>query len=340
MSNSFSNAYALLIGVGESIIPKYSLPVTVKDTKALKTVLCDSQLCGYEEQYVRLLHDKTASKINMLDGLDWLKQCTEKDTDVTVVVFYSGHGWLEKDSQRYYLIQHDADPENLENTALDAQLFTDKLRDIKAKRLLVIIDACHAQGMATSKEAELFKVPEQFEQVALPKDLVENLKQGAGRAVFTSSLGEQRSYIRKEQDLSVYTYHFLEALKGAGNQPGDSYVRLSNLMRHLSQAVPKSAEAMSKEQTPFFDFTTEDFPVALLLGGKGLSGGGMSPLEETAATTIFNQQGQQVHGNQTNVAGDMTVQGDLVNSDKIVQNITGNGNIFSGTGNVRVDKKE
>jgi len=36
----------------------------------------------------------------------------------------------------------------------------------------------------------------------------------------------------------------------------------------------RDMQALSKEQTPFFDTATEDFPVALLRGGKGLSGVG------------------------------------------------------------------
>jgi hypothetical protein len=36
---------------------------------------------------------------------------------------------------------------------------------------------------------------------------------------------------------------------------------------------------MGKEQTPFFDAATEDFPVALLLGGKGLSGASYAPAQ-------------------------------------------------------------
>ena len=46
-------------------------------------------------------------------------------------------------------------------------------------------------------------------------------------------------------------------------------------MSHLGKAVPESALALCEaEQTPFFDTATEDFPVALLLGGKGLPKGG------------------------------------------------------------------
>jgi hypothetical protein len=42
------------------------------------------------------------------------------------------------------------------------------------------------------------------------------------------------------------------------------------MMRHLNLAVPESAKALGQVQTPFFDMASEDFPIALLIGGKGL----------------------------------------------------------------------
>ena len=36
-----------------------------------------------------------------------------------------------------------------------------------------------------------------------------------------------------------------------------------------------------REQTPFFDAATEDFPVALLRGGKGLPKGGWTRIKDT-----------------------------------------------------------
>jgi hypothetical protein len=73
----------------------------------------------------------------------------------------------------------------------------------------------------------------------------------------------------------VFTHHLLEALQGAGNRPGDTEVRLSSLMGHLGKAVPTSARQMyNAEQVPFFDTAAEDFPVALLRGGKGLPAAG------------------------------------------------------------------
>ncbi len=51
-------------------------------------------------------------------------------------------------------------------------------------------------------------------------------------------------------------------------------MRISNLMNHLGKTVPESTRAMwQKEQTPFFDYATEDFSVALLQGGKGVARG-------------------------------------------------------------------
>jgi len=60
-----------------------------------------------------------------------------------------------------------------------------------------------------------------------------------------------------------------------------------------------------------------------------------SPATLETGNTVFNQTGQQV-GQQINVAGSMHIHGDVVAGDKIVQTVTGNENVFSGTGNIRI----
>jgi uncharacterized caspase-like protein len=171
----------------------------------------------------------------------------------------------------YYLIPHETDRADIADTALPATKFNAALQQIPAKQLLVIIDSCHAQGMASSKEGANNRspLPKGFTQTALPKNIIQ---QGTGKVVFTSSTGNQSSWIRPDGKMSVYTYHLLEALQGAANQPGDKVVKVSHLMNYLSKTVPETARELCKaEQTPFFDFATEDFAVALLRGGKGLT---------------------------------------------------------------------
>ena len=276
MTDIFNHGYALLIGVGTMAYRRLSLPVTVKDAQALKAVLTDANLCAYPNtpDRVRLLHDGGATGSAILQGLDWLKEKAAADPEATIVFYYSGHGMFDLAEQTYYLLPHDFDRDSITETALYAQTLSEKLGAIEAKRLWAIIDSCHAEGMASAKN----DLPADFLPTALPKGAIDALKQGEGRAVFTSSRGNQRSWIRPDNSLSIYTDRLIEALKGAANQPGDRQVTLSNVMNYLSKTVPESARTLRQaEQTPFFDMGTEDFPVALLRGGKGLPSQSQNP---------------------------------------------------------------
>ena len=289
MIDRFSHGYALLIGVGESAYPKWSLPVTVRDVQALRAMLVDAALCGYpdDEDHVRLLHDAGATRQAILNGLAWLRDRANADAEATVVVYYSGHGWLDEGTGQYYLVAHDVEPVDVPGSTLAAQVFGEALRGIRARRLLVAMDCCHAEGMATAKDKPALKLPAGLAEASLPEGVAGELKQGEGRAVLASCRGSQRSWVRPDGTLSLYTHHLLEALQGAGNRPGDTLVRVSSLMGHLGQAVPASARRLCQaEQTPFFDAATEDFPVAVLRGGKGLPAGGWQAMRAEAERAI------------------------------------------------------
>ena len=297
MTEMFNHGYGLLIGVGESVYKPLSLPVTVKDTQAIHAVLIDPELCAYpdNEQHIRVLNNAEATRSNILDGLKWLKEKAESDSEATIFIYYSGHGWVNRKNNRYYLLQHDVKPSQLASSALSAETFTDALRQIQAKRLLVVIDSCHAAGMATSKDAdaiakadaELFEEFDDFKRVAPSKGLIEALTKGKGRAVFTSSEGEEKSWIRQDTSLSIYTYHFLEALQGAGNRVGDTEVKLSDLMGHISDTVSKTAlKEWNAQQTPYFDLGGNNFAIAKLRGGKGLPDNGWDDVKSEAQEKI------------------------------------------------------
>jgi Caspase domain len=304
MSNKFTHGYALLIGVGESAYNKLSLPVTVKDTQAIYAALIDPELCAYpdDKEHIRVLNNKEATKIAILDSLNWLKDKAKSDPNATIFIYYSGHGWLKEENNCYYLIQHDIDPFDLAGSALSAETFTDALREIPAERLLVVIDSCHAARMATSKDGNTAissNTPAGFVEASPSKGLIEELKKGKGRVVFTSSEGTQSSFYVRDESLSIYTYHFLEALQGAGNQPGDMEVRISNIMNHVGKTVPDSVRSQYKqEQTPQFDMTGGDFAITQLRGGKGLPSKGWDEVRSEATQKInkiadvINQHGK------------------------------------------------
>jgi uncharacterized caspase-like protein len=244
MTGSFPHGYALLIGVGQCTNPKWSLPVTVKDMQALRSVLIDQSMCGYldDDAHIRLLHDSGATRQAIMDGLKWLAEQTAADEKATAVVFYSGHGGMKESTDSYFLLPSNADPKDIESTTLDEKTFTKALRSVKAKRLLVFLDCCHAGGMATAKDGLCASLLPGYSLQSATKGLIDELKRGEGRAVFSSSKNDQKSLIRRDGVMSIYTYHLIEALYGAGNHPQDTQVCLSNLMGHLGKSVPQSAK--------------------------------------------------------------------------------------------------
>jgi hypothetical protein len=103
--------------------------------------------------------------------------------------------------------------------------------------------------------------------------------------------------------LSLYTRHLIEALEGAAGQPGDTTVRLLSVADYVSRTVAAAASALNQQQTPFFDTATEDFPIALLLGGNGLGAGGY--------------RGASAEPRGISVQGDY-VAGDKIGGDKVM----------------------
>jgi hypothetical protein len=320
MAELFNQGYALLIGVGQCVDTTLSLPVTVQDMKALRQILVDPALCGYpdNDQHIQLLHDESATKSGILDSLAQLRDRVSTDSEATVIVYYSGHGWFDQDTDRYYLLPHDFDRYEWRTTALSATDFNQALQSIKAKRLLVILDCCHAAGIGTAKDlAASLPLPKGVVANAVSKGFLDVLKQGEGRVVFTSCRGEEKSWIRKDDTLSIYTHHLIEALQGAASQTGTTEVTIFDLANHLGKTVPETTAAMyKKSQTPRFEMRdTEMFAIALLQGGKGLSSSGWKATQPTA-------------GGQTQVSasGDRSVAiGGSASGSTIV---TGDGNVI------------
>lgn len=76
-------------------------------------------------------------------------------------------------------------------------------------------------------------------------------------------------------------------MQGAGNKPGDTEVKVSNLMNHLGKAVPESARNLyNAEQIPHFDMDAGDFVIAKLRGGKGLPDKGWDEVKPQATQKI------------------------------------------------------
>jgi len=257
----------------------------------------------------------------------------------TEIIFRSslGHYRINYSVVASYLIPHDIDF-GISASALSAVKFTDALHQIQSQRLLVIIDCCHAQGMAAAKTGEAdLKLPSDFVPAVPAKGLLDELAKGEGRTVLTSCQGSQKSWIRKDSSMSIYTYHLIEALQGAANQPGDTVVCVTDLMKHLDRAVPKSAsQEHSATQQPWFSGETTNFPIALLRGGKGLPAEGWDAVKQlpinVAGNNIVHAAGP----------GSVAIGGRADNSTILPgdRNVVGSGNIVQQGRNINSEKSK
>ena len=314
MPPTFIHGYALLIGVDENHVSGYALPDVAKDIQALAKALVHPQRCAYPEGNVKTLTGQEATRQGILDGLEWLQEHIQADSNdnTTAIVYYTGHGWHTDSvgSSEFYLIPYDVREGKIKSRALRATDFAEAVGELKPRRLLVVLDCCHAGGMGVKG----LPLPAGYVEAAITPSLLmegkgavgpeakgakglETLALGTGRAVLSSSTGEQSSYIRKDKRMSIFTYHLIEALTGhAQPQEGATEVLVSDVMSHVWRRVPQSAKTdWNKEQTPDYQ-VSGNFPIALLLGGKGLSKGqpAPDPLELPAGEKVRGEQHIQI----------------------------------------------
>ena len=283
MADQFSNAYALLIAVNDNLIPQYALPTVARDAEALRDVLVHPERCAYPADNVRLLLGADASRDGIRGGLAWLKERVAADGsgNATAVVFYSGHGAVNNDDNSYYLLPYDL-RSPITDSLLRASDVAAAIEQVQPRRLLVVLDCCHAGGM-NIKGDDLF-AGEGLRKSAAPAETraIAALSQGQGRAVLSSSSAAESSYVRSDRQMSIFTYHVVEALTGHAQAEGATEVLVSDIMGHVSRAVPASAQAeYGASQTPVYQTSGENFPVALVLGGQGVSKG-MAPPDPVA----------------------------------------------------------
>lgn len=281
MPDRLFQGYALLIGVNLSNQRDLDLPVARKDIRALHVMLTDPEICAYpnNSQHIRKLVHLNTKYTDILESLSWLQQQAIVHPEATIFIYYSGHGCHDPKSDQFYLLPYDTDLNDLANTAISSERFTEAIQAIQSKHLLVVIDTCHAAGMTPARDGSneavkadlsMIRAFGNYQPSAPPRQMIDHFRR-RGTYIFTASSGTQKSWNRPDRLNGIYTHHFLEALQGINNRSGDREVKVSNLINYLSRAVPESTyQLWNQIQTPQFDMIGPDFAIAKIRGGKGL----------------------------------------------------------------------
>lgn len=174
---AMDNAHALVIGIANyQQINK--LPATVlKDAQDIHDLLVDPQHCGYLPDNVQPLLDDQATQAALHQALADLARRSNPDS--TVFIYISGHGG-QVESGPYageYLLPVDTvytSGESVAQTAISGAEFTEALRAITARKVVIVFDCCHSGGIGQPKDAAAPQIK------ALPESYYDALKEGRG----------------------------------------------------------------------------------------------------------------------------------------------------------------
>src|SRR5271166_128357 len=258
---ALENAHALIIGIADYAnirkLPK------VRDAEDLAAAIVDPALCGYDPKNATVLLDGDATREKIRAGFEALKdRC---DAQSTVFLYFSGHGGQIKEgaNKGQYLLPVEVvypGGEDLARTAISGTELTEALRAIKAKRLTVVLDCCHAGGIGEPRDLG------SAEQVAvgLSDGYLNELKSGTGRVIISATRETDPAYVRHGAKYGVFTGHFLEGLRGAARGEG-GVIRILDLYTYVQEKVV----ADQPNQRPVLKVELEEnYPIVLYRGGK------------------------------------------------------------------------
>lgn len=255
MTEPITNSAALVIGISSHQTPTWNLPSSVADdARDFHALLTDPQYCAFNTNNVQMLLDQAASLAALRQALEALaKRC---DRDSTVLIYYSGHGGRLAGAGEGYLIPADVGT-NLEESALSSTEFSQALQAIPARRVVVILDCCHAGGIGHPKQFK--QLPIGNFQTGLPTHDLQALAAGYGRLIIASSRDSEYSLVKPGDRNSLFTKHLLTGLQGSA-AGDDGYVRVMNLFHYLQ---PKVRADSNGAQNPFFKaYVEENFALA------------------------------------------------------------------------------
>ena len=271
---SFDLGHALVVGVGNYKDSSWNALETAADAVGVAGALRDPAVAAYPDDQVRLLCDEAATLAGLIAGLDALAAVP---ADHTVVIFYAGHGLVRPDGQ-YYLTAYDTtfvgDDDLVPATALSEQALLQRLRAIRAEKLLLVINACFS-GEAGDVGALGAPVAPAAGGAALgvppsPNLGTRVLATGEGRAVVTACRADQRSYFRRTEPMTFFGSAVTDCLRGANADPRYRYIGLFDFYENVFTRTRDAALGLQAHriQEPVLNLKDGVGPFAIALVGQ------------------------------------------------------------------------
>lgn len=227
----FGRFHALVIGNNEYVDPRINdLETARADAREVSRVL--KERYGFS---VTTLYD--ATRYDILNALNTLR--SKLDENDNLLIFYAGHGELDRANSRGHWLPVDAEPDSTANWISNVQL-TDVLNAMAARHVLVVADSCYSGSLTRSSLARLVAGMTKEARLAWMRGMVTKrsrtaLTSGGLAPVLDSGGG----------DHSIFAKALLTVLAEA-TEP----IEGQRLFQEISARVAWAAEARDFEQLP------------------------------------------------------------------------------------------
>ena len=242
------NAIAVIIGnenYSSPDIPEVSY--AMEDLQSMKNYLIKT--FGFREGNIIEIPNASLADFNRIFGNSdnykaRLYNLVKPDIS-DIFVYYSGHGAPSIENNQGYLVPVECqDVSLLQFEGYQLNTLFDNLAEIPYNSLTVVLDACFSgnshNGMLIKDASPIYIEPRM------------KLLNKENTVIFSSSSGNQISSWHTGQQHSLFTYYFLNCIKGAANnnsQKGE--LSIEELSSYLIENIPYSARMMfNRTQTP------------------------------------------------------------------------------------------
>ncbi len=216
-----------------------------RDAQSFYDFLVSPQGGCFKTENIQLLLNQKATVSNLRYALGtFLGKTADKDL---VVIYMAGHGAPDtKKSKNIYFLTYEADTNSLPNTAYPMwEMETALQRFIKAKKVIVVTDACHSAavsgGMTAMRGNEGYRVNEYLKKLAESRE---------GCTFITASRAGEGSQESEKWGggHGVFTHFLLEGLKGKADRNDDGFITMKEAYDYLYSRVQRESE---NGQSPF-----------------------------------------------------------------------------------------
>jgi hypothetical protein len=285
--------YALVVGISRFKNGINPLQYASKDAFDFYNYLVNPEGGNFRKENVILLRDGYATRNAIKDAMDRIKR-SAKENDL-VVLYLSSHGTPPDKFGGVYIVTYDSEVkprQRIWETSITEDMLRDFIQGVKAKRLIVVMDACYSNGAYTQiagflpsgskslgiTEEEGYGRSKGYmaQRLLGAKDIVldestdvvssqdSKLPSGWGKVLISASDSGERSWESDGLHNSIFTYYFIQGLQTYKGTIKESF----DYTKPLVERKVKEEKGIDIDQHPQLTPSRKEWNMSIAGGGR------------------------------------------------------------------------